>query len=90
MTKRKKGSPKIPDLKMLRFKDGDVVLVKEDVIPESTSEEEAEVRTDLVEKIARITKAEVLVIFVEKLSDIRFLSEKVMNNAGWYKKDEED
>lgn len=90
MTKRKKSSPKIPDLKMLRFKDGDVVLVKEDVIPESTSEEEAEVRTDLVEKIARITKAEVLVIFVEKLSDIRFLSEKVMNNAGWYKKDEED
>ncbi len=75
---------------MLRFKDGDVVLVKEDVIPESTSEEEAEVRTDLVEKIARITKAKVLVIFVEKLSDIRFLSERVMNNAGWYKKDEED
>jgi hypothetical protein len=90
MTKRKKSSPKIPDLKMLRLKDGDVLLVKEDLIPESTSEEEADARAELVEKLARISNARVLVIFVEKLSDIRFLSEKVMNNAGWYKKDEDD
>ncbi|MHC4412777.1 MAG: hypothetical protein ACYSW6_07375 [Planctomycetota bacterium] len=90
MTKRKKSSPKIPDLKMLRLKDGDVLLVKEDLIPESTSEEEADARAKLVEKLARISNARVLVIFVEKLSDIRFLSEKVMNNAGWYKKDEDD
>lgn len=90
MTKRKKSSPKIPDLKMLRLKDGDVLLVKEDLIPESTSEEEADARAKLVEKLARISNAQVLVIFVEKLSDIRFLSEKVMNNAGWYKKDEDD
>ena len=90
MSKRKKSSPKIPDLKMLRLKDGDVILVKEDLIPESTPQEEADARTELVEKIARISNAEVLVIFVSKLSDVRFLSEKVMNNAGWYKKDEDD
>lgn len=90
MTKRKKSSPKIPDLKMLRLKDGDIILVKESVIPETNSDEEANERIDLVEKISHIANVRVLVIFVEKLSDVRFLSERIMNNAGWYKKDEED
>lgn len=90
MTKRKKSSPKIPDLKMLRLKDGDIILVKESVIPETDSDGEANERIDLVEKISRIANAQVLVIFVEKLSDVRFLSERIMNNAGWYRKDEED
>lgn len=83
MSKRLKKGPAIPDLKLLRVKDGDVLAVKDSTV-------EGQDRFEFVQKMGAVTNAHVLVLFVKKLSDIRHLSEAQMNNAGWYRKDEED
>jgi len=81
MKKKSEQKPVINDLRKLRLEDGDIVVVKERVINDSG-------RHDFVNTLQTTVNKHVLVLFVKQLSDIKLMSEKQMNSAGWYRKDE--
>jgi hypothetical protein len=73
----KKASPANSpiDLKRLRLRDGDMVVIRD-------MSDSHEYRQAVVERIQASTKAKVSVIFVQRLSDIKLLTEKQLKSIG--------
>jgi hypothetical protein len=75
----RKDSPKVEqiDLKRLRLRSGDVLVVRE---PESAPED---YREKVLERLGNVMKGKhVLVIFVDRLSDVKALSPEQLANIG--------
>jgi len=83
MISRKKQKQPFTDLKVLRAKDGDIIVVKESMFANYGQ------RYSFVEKFGEIVNAHALILFVENLGDIRILDEGQMNRAGWFRKQDE-
>jgi hypothetical protein len=71
------------DIKRLRLMDGDVLIIRE-------VEEDMVARSEIVKSLDRTLKAKrVTICFVNKLSDVRAISEEQMNRIGWFRKDDD-
>lgn len=69
------------EFKRIRPQKGDILVIKEPT-------EDEDYRKSVVKRIQDTAKHEILVVFVKhRLSDVKILTEKQMNNLGWYRKD---
>ena len=73
---KKSSRPKINDLRRMRLKDGDIIVVKDAAVGHGT-------RNEFMSSFNKVINAHVLVVFVKNLSEIKRLDEAQMENAGW-------
>ena len=79
----KKASPANSpiDLKRLRLKDGDMVVIRD-------LTDSHEYRAAVIKRIEASTKASVSVIFVQRLSDIKLLTKEQLERIGLVRKND--
>jgi len=77
--RRKDGVSPPFEFKRIRPQAGDILVIKE-------PNEDDDYRKSVMARIESMARQDILVVFVTRLSDVKILSEKQMNNLGWYRK----
>lgn len=73
----------ITDLRAMRLKDGDILLVKDTLIGDDT-------RAHFMEHLSNVVNKNVLVLFVNSFSELKKIDENQMRAAGWMRIPDED